>query len=285
MNNLQIRDGLWFISNRLIVSKDCGLPELIFRAAHDALGHFGFYKMYNNIRESYYWPNMRKQLENSYIPSCPDCQHNKDSVRKASGPLHPLPVPDARFTSVAMDFIGPLPEDKNFNCILTMTDRLGADIQIVPTHTVMMAEELAVVFFDKWYCENGLPEEIISDQDKLFMLQFWKRLHELTGVKLKMSMTAHPQSDGSSERTNKMVNQCLCFHVERNQKNWVKALPCVRFALMNTVNRLTGMSPFELKSGHQPRVILKLTNAEVSPYDLSEMGSARIVATDSVKCG
>jgi hypothetical protein len=266
MTNLQKIDGLWFIGDRLVVPKGCGLPELIFRAAHDALGHFGFHKTYESIRESYYWPNMRKQLENIYIPSCPECQRNKDSVRKASGPLHPLPVPDARFRSVAMDFIGPLPDDNGFNCILTMTDRLGADVQIIPTRTDLSAEGSAVLFFDNWYCENGLPDEIISDRDKLFLSKFWKRLHELTGVKLKMSTTAHPQSDGSSERTNRTVNQCLRFHVERNQKNWVKALPRVRFALMNTVNKSTGLAPFELKSGHRPRVIPALTTAETSPY-------------------
>lgn len=58
----------------------------------------------------------------------------------------------------------------------------------------------------------------------------------------------------------------LTFHVERNQKNWVKALPRVRFALMNIVNRSTGLAPFKLKSGHHPKVIPTLTNVETSPY-------------------
>jgi len=44
-----------------------------------------------------------------------------------------------------------------------MTDRLGSDIRIVPTHTGITAEDLAVLFFNHWYCENGLPKEIISD--------------------------------------------------------------------------------------------------------------------------
>ena len=76
---------------------------------------------------------------------------------------------------------------------------------------------------------------------------------------------AHPQSDGSSERTNKTVNQCLRFHVERNQKNWVKALPRVRFAMMNTINKSTGFSPFKLKSGHRPKLIPSLMNKDTSP--------------------
>jgi hypothetical protein len=79
-----------------------------------------------------------------------------------------------------------------------MTDRLNADIQIVPTRTDITATDLAAIFFDRWYCENGLPLEIISDRDKLFMSKFWTALHKLTGVKLKMSSLYHPQTDGAS---------------------------------------------------------------------------------------
>jgi hypothetical protein len=168
---------------------------------------------------------MRKDLEEKYIPGCQDCQRNKSPTTKPVGPLHPLKVPDGRCESIAMDFIGPLPEDEGSDCILTITDRLGSDIQIIPTRTDITTEELAVTFIDHWYCENGLPLEIISDRDKLFVAKFWKSLHKLSGVKLKMSSTNHSETDGSSERTNKTVNQCLRFHVERNQKGWKKALP------------------------------------------------------------
>ena len=112
---------------------------------------------------------MHKDLEQGYIPSCIDCQCNKNTTKKPTRPLHPLPIPDGRGDSVAMDFIGPLPEENGFDCILTMTDHLNSDVQLVPCSTKMNAEQLALLFFDKWYCENGLPLEIISDRNKLFM--------------------------------------------------------------------------------------------------------------------
>jgi hypothetical protein len=132
---------------------------------------------------------------------------------------------------------------------------LNSDVRIIPTRTDISAEDLAVVFFDQWYCENGLPLEIVSDRDKLFMSKFWQALHGLTGVKLKMSTAYHPQSDGASEWTNKTVNQCLRYHVERNQLGWKRALPRVRFDIMNTVNSSTGFSPFQLRMGRAPQVI------------------------------
>lgn len=99
--------------------------------AHDSLGHFGFHKTYGSLRTAYYWPNMRRDLEQGYVKSCPDCQRNKSNTSKPLGPLHLLPVLDQHGDSVAIDFIGPLPEDDGKNCILTLTDRLGSDIRII----------------------------------------------------------------------------------------------------------------------------------------------------------
>lgn len=275
MPELTIRDGLWFIGQRLIVPTGCNAREIIFRIAHDTLGHFGFFKTYESLRNSYFWPHMRKDLEAGYIPSCIDCQRNKSSTTKPTGPLHPLPIPDQRGDSVAMDFIGPLPEEQGFDCILTMTDRLNSDIQIVPCTTKTTAEQLATLFFDKWYCENGLPLEIISDRDKLFMAKFWKHLMLLTGIKHRQSSAYHPQTDGASERTNKTVNQLIRFHVERNQSGWLRALPRVRFSIMNTVNKSTGYSPFQLKCGRSPRILPPLI--DVPPKPSKEHISARQV--------
>lgn len=151
-------------------------------------------------------------------------------MTKRPGPLHLLPVPDKCFDSVTIDSIGPLPTDDGYDVIITMTDHLGADIQIAPCTTTMSAEEFTNIFFNTWYCENSCPTEIISDHDKIFVSKFWKALMRLTGIKHKLSTSYHPEMDGASERMNKTLMQCLRYHIERNQKGWVKALPKVCFA-------------------------------------------------------
>ncbi len=89
MPKLRIKDGLWFIGERLIVPTGCEARENIFCIAHDTLGHFGFFKTYQSLRNSYSWPNMRKDLESSYIPTCINCQRNKNSTTKPTG-LQPI---------------------------------------------------------------------------------------------------------------------------------------------------------------------------------------------------
>ncbi len=80
-------------------------------------------------------------------------------------------------------------------------------------------------------------------------------LHRLTGVDLKMSTSFHPETDGTSERTNRTVIQMLRYHVEHNQTGWAHALPLIRFQIMSTPNASTGFTPFELRHGSNPRVL------------------------------
>ena len=127
------------------------------------------------------------------------------------------------------------------------------------------AEDTALLVFNHWYCMNGLPLDIVSDRDKLFMSRFWKALFQLTGEKLKMSSGYHPETDGASKRTNKMVNRAIHFHVERNQKGWVCALPRICFCTMNTINASMGYSGFQLRLGQSPCIIPPIVPSHLSP--------------------
>jgi hypothetical protein len=238
-------NGLWYIGDCLLIPWVTAICETLFHLARDTLSHFGTDKSYASLHDAYYWPNMRWDLEQAYIPSCTDCLHNKSHTTRNTGPLHPLPVPDSCGSLIVMDFIGPLLLDENYDCILSMTDCLGSDVCVIPTRLNITAEDLTVVFFDHWYCENGLPTDIVCDQDKLFVSKIWKALTKLTGVKLKMSSAYHPETDGLSEQSNKTINQLLQYHVH-HQKGWVHVLPRIQFQIMNTVNTSTGFSGFQL---------------------------------------
>jgi hypothetical protein len=255
MDNLQQRGKLLYYKGRLVVPRCNNLPTTLASLAHNALGHFGFDKTYAAMRDTFYWPGMQTFLEHSFIPSCDSCQRAKAPTVKPAGPLHPLPISDHRFQSVAIDFVGPFPEEEGCDHILTMTDQLGADVRLIPCRASLTARELATIFFNHWFCENGLPNEIVSDRGSLFLSQFWRHLHELTGISLKMSTSFHLQTDGLSERTNKTLNQALRIAVDRHHTGWSKALPRIRFNIMNTKNASTGFSSFQLRLGFSPRLI------------------------------
>ena len=203
---------------------------------------------------------MCRGLEQLYVPGYDKCQRNQSPTHRPRSPLHPLPVPDGCFHSVGIDFIGPLPEDDGSNCIATVTCRLGADIRLIPCHTDTSVEDFVALFFEHWYCENGLPLDIVSDRDTRFISHFWKALHRLAGVDLCMSTSFHPETDGASEHTNKTVIQMLRYHVARNQTGWRRVLPLIRFQLMNSEHASMGFVPFQLCLGLCPCIIPPLVN-------------------------
>ena len=128
----------------------------------------------------------------------------------------------------------------------------------------------------KWYCKNGLPLELISNQDKLFMSHFWHHLTLLMGIKHKASTSYHPQSDGLSERTNKTLIQSLRFHVQRNQTGWVAALLRICFTYMCTINKSTGYSPFMLRFGREPILLPPLEPAR-DPITQDEVDAHAVI--------
>ena len=67
-------NNLLYVGRRLLIPNIPHVHELFYNLAHDTLGHFKFDKSYEALRDSYYWPNMRRDLEQAYIPSCSPCQ-------------------------------------------------------------------------------------------------------------------------------------------------------------------------------------------------------------------
>lgn len=121
-------NGLLFTGSRLIISWYKHLREHLFQLAHDNMGHFRASKSYASLQDEFYWPHMWKNLMEGCILSCPECQRNRSQTVRAPGPLHPLPILDKCFESVALDFVGPLPKDDGYDMIVTMMDWLGPNL-------------------------------------------------------------------------------------------------------------------------------------------------------------
>ena len=167
-------------------------------------------------------------------------------MQDPAGFLHPLPVPSNRFLEITLDFIGPLPESNGYDCILIMMDRLTDYVLIEPTITTATAPEIALLFYKTWYCRFGLSSAITSDHDKLFLSRFWQKLFKKLKVHLRMSTAFHPETDGSSERSNKTAIEALGHYLNTRQDDWSEHLIHVETAMNNSVNATTGKSPMEL---------------------------------------
>lgn len=234
----------------------------ILQLAHDAktAGHFGYLKTLSRLK-NYHWKHKSRDVKN-YIQGCLVCQQKKDYLGKKLTDPTSLEVPERRWGSLASDFIVKLPKTKNgFDSITTYVDRLSRRVHFIPSKDSDTAVDVANAFFSNLFKLHGMPDSIVSDRDPKFTSKFWKRLMELCGVKLKMSSSRHPQTDGSSEIMNRMVENYIRCYCNYHQNDWDELLPGAEFAYNSAVSDDLGMTPFEADLGWNPKSPLDLMSS------------------------
>jgi Chromo (CHRromatin Organisation MOdifier) domain len=71
-----------------------------------------------------------------------------------------------------------------------------------------------------------------------------------------MSTAFHPQTDGQTERMNRVLEDMLRNYVDPRQDDWDMHLALAEFAVNNSVNQSTKSTPFYLNYGEHPRTPL-----------------------------
>ncbi|CAF4378489.1 unnamed protein product, partial [Adineta steineri] len=85
-------------------------------------GHFGFRRTYNNLKDRYWWPNMKETIR-THLQACLKCQKFNFARHKAHGFLHPIESPSGPFQMIGIDYSGPFPTTTQGNkYVLAITD-------------------------------------------------------------------------------------------------------------------------------------------------------------------
>ena len=258
-------EGLLFTKEGRLCIPSCKMVREVFlRQHHDNENHFGRAKTRATLARLYFWPNMATDVK-AYVSSCSQCQRNKSSTQVPAGYLHPLPTPIDRFHDISMDFVGPVPKSKGYDMLFVVTDRLTGYVKVEPTLQTATAKDIAELFHRTWFRQFGLPHSIVSDRDKLFLSHFWKELHRLLDIKLKMSTAYHPETDGSTERSNKTIIESIRQYINHRHTDWAVHLTHVESVFNNSVNVSTGFAPNELTYGTTVRLFPSLKTPIDSP--------------------
>lgn len=111
---------------------------------------------------------------------------------------------------------------------------------------------IAKVFMDTVVTLHGLPTSIVSDRDTRFTSAFWQQVTGLLGVKLFLSSGYHPETDGQTERVNRVVGELLRARCRDREDEWDTHLGMMEFAINSAKHSSTGYTPFFLNYGHHP---------------------------------
>ena len=77
-----------------------------------------------------------------------------------------------------------------------IVDRLTKSTHFLAIKVGLSLERLAKLYVNEIVRLHGVPITIVSDRDRRFVSQFWKKLHMAMGTNLNFSTSFHPQTDG-----------------------------------------------------------------------------------------
>ncbi|KAJ9515073.1 hypothetical protein QJQ45_012601 [Haematococcus lacustris] len=248
--------GLWRLTSKdkVVVPNDSELRNHILHEMHDAVysGHVGISKTLERVSRVFWWNTMRADVR-YYVSTCDACQRDKASTLKPGGLLNPLSIPDYRWESVSMDFITKLPSGSHgYDAICVFVDRLSKMVHFVPCREDLKARRFAQLFIDHVYKLHGMPAELISDRGSLFTSVFWREVMRRCGSKLALSSSYHPQSDGQTERYNRVLEEMLRHYISPTQSDWPDYLPLAEFAVNNSWQESIQSTPCLVNTGQSP---------------------------------
>jgi hypothetical protein len=240
-------DGMILLRDRVCVPNDDEIKDLILKESHNSQYsvHPGATKMYQDMRKSFWWPGMKRDIAN-FVTRCLTYQKVKVEHQKPSGPLQPLEIPEWKWESIAMDFVVGLPRTPaGYDSIWVIIDRLTKSAHFLPVRSNYTVERYAKVYIQEIVRLHGAPLSIVSDRDPKFTSRFWEALQRAFGTQLHLSTAYHPQTDGQSERTIQTLEDMLRACILEEGGDWCRYLLLVDFAYNNGYHSSIGMAPCE----------------------------------------
>lgn len=119
-------DGCLFYWDRLCVPNDSGPKQELMNKAHNNfyLIHLGCNKMYNNLKQHYWWLGMKREIS-MFVSKYLICQQVKAEHQFMSALLQPVMTPEWKWERITMDFVlGLLLTANRKDSIWVIVDRL-----------------------------------------------------------------------------------------------------------------------------------------------------------------
>lgn len=179
------------------------LRTRLLRDIHERMltAHPGRNKTRKLVTAQYWWSGVSGDVDR-YVANCLMCHASKVPRDKTPGLLHPLPIADRPWASIACDFKA-CPRDKyGYDNALVCVDRLSKGTWTMPCQRSATAKEAAKLYYEGPFRVYGLPGEVVTDRGPQFVSDFTDELSRILGIRWKLSTSGHSQTAGQAEIVN-----------------------------------------------------------------------------------
>ncbi|XP_019432645.1 PREDICTED: uncharacterized protein LOC109339632, partial [Lupinus angustifolius] len=178
-----------FKEKQLCVPKS-SIRDVLVRESREGglMGHFGVQKTLDMLKEHFYWPRMKQDVQN-FCEKCITCKKSKSRIMP-HGLYTPLTVPDSPWMDISMDFVLGLPKTKKGNdSVFVVVDRFSKMVHFIPCKKIDDANHVADLFFREVPLTplDLLPipnESILKHKDGWAKAEYVQQLHEQVKIQI-----------------------------------------------------------------------------------------------------
>ena len=170
--------GLLRIADKVYIPEDPPtLAALLIHHVHEqpSTEHPGHNRMVRLLSTRFHLKNLAQRVA-KYLKHCAVCC----KLARQTGPpalLHPLPVPNAPWGDISVEFVGPLPVSDRHNMIMVVVDRLTKMWHYISctakeTENGTSGPAMGRLFVDYVFRLHGLPETNALERGPQFISAF-----------------------------------------------------------------------------------------------------------------
>ena len=230
----------------------------LFCHADPTSGHYGINMTFSRMRERFYFPNMYTFIS-ARILNCVECITKRSTHKNAQHKMHREQL--SYFGQrVYCDIVGPMSGSKYNGKIcrylLTIMDGFTRYLVAVPIPD-QKTETLVTEIIDNWILVHGCFEVLHTDNGSNYTSNLFKEVMARLGV-IKTYTPAYSPEGNRVERSHKVLGDIIRSDNRFEDQNWTSKINAAVMAYNSSVNRITGMSPFEAVFGRNPTLPIDL---------------------------
>ena len=189
-----------------------------------------------------------------WVHFCPQCQlaANAD-CNTHHAPMRPLNIP-VPFAWWHLDFIGKLLTMVCGNCWILVAVDYATNWTIARAVPDATGQAITDFIFEEIVMCFSCPTEILTNRGANFMSKVLNLYLGRTKIHHKLTSTFHPRTNGKAKRTNSILKQMIRKYVNGEIHRWDNFLELALFACHIQKHRTTGMSPYFMVYGVEPRL-------------------------------